>query len=130
LLDQFVHKSGTAAATPEEAAKPGFLDSLGFGDKFKEAGINMNGLTKGLIGIAGPMLLARLLSGGLSRGRRGGALGGGMGGSLGGLLGGLGGMGGGMGRAGGMGGLGSLIGMLSGGRGYRGIGGMRNRILP
>jgi uncharacterized tellurite resistance protein B-like protein len=114
LLDQFVHKTNATAVAPEEATKPGFLDSLGFGDKFRNAGINMNGLTRGLIGIAGPMLLAKLLTGGLQRGgmaRRGGP----------------GGFGSSMGRGGS---LGSLIGMLSAGRGYRGLGQMRSRIFP
>lgn len=117
LLDEFVHTTNATAQTPENVSQPGFLDSLGLGEKFRSAGINMNGLTKGLIGIAGPMLLAKLLSGGLGRMR----------GNAGGLGGGLG-----TGRAGmgGFGGLGSLIGMLSGGRGYRGLGNMRSRIFP
>jgi uncharacterized tellurite resistance protein B-like protein len=98
LLDQFVQKTSTANVTPEQATKPGFLESLGLGDQFKNAGINMNGLTKGLLGIVGPMLLARMVTGGLQR-RSG--LGGGLG----------------MGRS--MGGFGSLISMLNNGRGYR-----------
>lgn len=118
LLDEFVHKTNEASQTPEQTAQPGFLDSLGFGEKFRNAGINMNGLTKGLIGIAGPMLLAKLLTGGLGRMSRGraGSIGGDLGTSRTGM--------------GGFGGLGSLIGMLSAGRGYRGLGNMRNRIFP
>ena len=96
LLDEFVQKTSNASVTPQQATNPGFLESLGFGDRFKSAGINMNGLTKGLLGIVGPMLLARMLSGG--RSRRSGM---------------------GMGRS--MGGFGSLISMLNNGRGYRGV---------
>src|SRR5688572_13953225 len=99
LLDQFVNKTSQVDVTPEEVSKPGFLSSLGFEDKFKKAGIDWKTVGKGLLGIAGPMILARMISG-----RRGGrnAL---AGGAIGSLLGGL-------GRSGG--GLGSLIGGLSG----------------
>jgi hypothetical protein len=65
----------------------------------------MNSLTKGLLTIAGPMILASLMN---RRGRSG-----------------LGGMN--MGRN--MGGLGSIISMLNGGRGYGGTGNLLSRIL-
>ena len=74
----------------------------------QEAGINPNSLFKGLISVAGPMILGSLLSRGMNR--RSGA---GMGGGL--MTGG--------------GGLGSLIGMLSGGRGFGGAGGLLGRML-
>jgi uncharacterized tellurite resistance protein B-like protein len=109
LLDQFVNKTAQAAPTPEQATKPGFLESLGLGDRFKSAGMNINGLTKGLLGIVGPMLLARMLTGGMQRRARV--------------------PGAGLGMPGGMGGFGSLIGALSGGRGYRGLGDMRPRLF-
>jgi hypothetical protein len=67
---------------------------------------------KGVLAIAAPMIIGRML-GGRSRGGLGGGLGGMLGGGLGGMLGGGGGLGG---MMGGGGGLGSLIGMLSGGR--------------
>ena len=108
LLDQFAEKATTTDATPEEVASPGFLSSLGLKDKMQEAGINPNSLFKGLISVAGPMILGSLLSRGMNR--RGGA---GMGGGL--MTGG--------------GGLGSLIGMLSGGRGFGGAGGLLGRML-
>jgi hypothetical protein len=115
LLDQFANKTTAQGVTPEEATKPNFLSSLSLQDKMQQAGIDTGSLVKGFLGIAGPMLLAGMLSGGR---RRGGMLGGGM-------LGGGGMMGGGMMG----GGLGSLIGMLSGGRSYRSTGGLFGRIL-
>jgi len=117
LLDQFVKKASDANVQPEQIESAGFLDNLGFGDKFKSAGINSNGFLKGLIGIAGPMILAGLVSRGLG-GRRGGS-GGGFGGGLGNIL-----------RPGtGGGGLGSLTSILNGGRGFGNAGGLLGRVL-
>jgi uncharacterized tellurite resistance protein B-like protein len=133
LLDQFTNKAANAQVTPEEAKQPGFLSSLGLDDKLKNAGINGNNLLGGLLTIAAPLLLTRMVTNKLGRGsggmfgggrRRGGGMfgnqGGGMfgGGGLGGALGGN--MGG---------GLGSVISMFNGGRGYRNAGGMLGRIL-
>lgn len=117
LLDQFVKKTAEKEPTPEEISKPSFLSSLGLEDKFKNSGINIGSLGKSLLGIAGPMILAGLVSKGL-RGRGGMGGGGGLNpfGNRGG--GGLGG-----------GGLGSLISSLSGGRGYSSSGGFLKRIL-
>jgi hypothetical protein len=113
LLDQFVNKTTERQPDPEEVTRPGFFDSLGFKDKFQNAGINVNSLSRGLLSIVGPMVLARMVTGGL-RGRR-------VGGSpfnanrlpvpSGGR---------------GFGGLGSLFSILNGGRSYRGMG----SILP
>lgn len=114
LLDQFVKKTSTTEATPEQVKEPGFLDQLGLGDKMKSAGINTGSLLRTVIGVAGPLLLANMFrrrSGGM--GNRGG---------LGGLAGGLGGMLGG-------GGIGSVIGMLNGGRGLGSTGGLLGRML-
>jgi uncharacterized tellurite resistance protein B-like protein len=125
LLDEFAQKTSNQdvqALASTDTTQPGFLSSLGLGGlegKFKNSGINMGSLTKGLLGIAGPMILGSLLSRGL-RGRSGG-----LGGLGGGLIGGLGGLGGG----GFGGGFGSLIGMLSGGRGFGRSGGLLGRIL-
>lgn len=124
LLDQFVKKTSDANVTPEQVKQPGFLDSLGLGDKMKSAGINTGSLMRTVIGVAGPLLLASMLT----RRRGGRGMGGGLAGGLGGMLGGgmLGGgmMGGGMG-----GGLGSVIGMLNGGRGMGRTGGLLGRML-
>lgn len=129
LLDEFAEKTSDTqvqanlASMPQDGAEQhGFLSSLGLGglqSKLQNSGINMGSLTKGLIGIAGPMILASLLN---RRGRGGGGLMGGLGGSGGGLGGMLGGLAG-------AGGLGSLIGMLSGGRGFGRSGGLLGRIF-
>jgi uncharacterized tellurite resistance protein B-like protein len=114
LLNEFTEKAATKDVPVEEKAKPSFLSSLGLSEKMKNAGINVNGLMKGLLGIAGPLILGRILSGAMRRRGRGNT----------GMLGNLGGM---FGRGGG---LGSLIGMLSGGRGFSNTGGLLGRILP
>lgn len=111
LLDQFAEKTTTANVTPQEAAHPNFLSSLGLQDKLQKAGINGNGLLKGLITFAAPMILTGLLSKGLA-GRRTSAKQSTAGGMF-----------------GGGGGLGSLIGMLSGGRGLGSAGGLLGKIL-
>jgi uncharacterized tellurite resistance protein B-like protein len=137
LLDQFVNKTANVQVEPEEVSKPGFLDSLGLADKFKSAGIDWSSVGKGLLGIAGPMVLGRMLS---RRGGSGNPLSGGLGSLLGGAQssGGLGSMfgqssgGGGLGSMFGRssgGGLGSLISSLSGGRGYSNSGGLLSRVL-
>jgi uncharacterized tellurite resistance protein B-like protein len=117
--------------------------SGGMGDMLKNAGIPADGLMKGVLAVAAPLLIASILRGGS---RRGGMMGGmgGMGGGLlgGGLLGGLLGsvMSGGMNRGGMMGGgmgsgglgsvLGGLGGLFGGGRGgMMGGGGMGGSIL-
>jgi uncharacterized tellurite resistance protein B-like protein len=74
LLDQFVKKTAEVKAEPEQMQQQGFLGSLGLEEKFKNAGINFGSLTKGLLGIAGPMILAGLVSRGMG-GRRSGGLG-------------------------------------------------------
>jgi len=122
-LHQFVTKTAESGQNPEEITKQGFFDSLGLDNVFKNSG-----LTKNILGVAGPMLLGALLSRGLS-GRHGG--GGGLGGMLGGAGGMLGGAGGMLGGAGGMlnSGLGGLLSMLSGGRGFSNSGGLLSGIF-
>ena len=126
LLDEFTKKAveeapkHAEAIQSEQTTSGNFLDSLGFGDKLKAAGINSNSLLKGALGIIGPIILVKMLSGGRRRGG-GGMLGGLPGGNRGtmtggGLLGGL--LGGGL--------LGSLFGA---GRGFNGAGGLLGRIL-
>ena len=107
LLDQFVKKTAETNVQPEEIQKPGFLSALGFDQKFKNSGINIGSLTKGLLGIAGPFILAKMLSG---RGRSASTNP--------------------LARSMGMGcGLGSIISMLSGGRGIGGVGNLLGRLL-
>lgn len=122
VLDQFVQKAGTSA--PEQASSPDFLSSSGLKDKLQSAGINGNSLLKGLISIAGPMILAKMMSGGSGRNRGGGMFGGG-----GGMFGGGGGMFGGSGGMFGSGGLGSIISMINGGRGVGSAGGLFSKIF-
>lgn len=119
-INQFVHKASSAEVSAEQIEQKG-VGSLGMEDKFQKAGLNLGSITKGLLGIAGPMILASLVNRGLG-GRRGGGLLGGLpgGGGMGGMLGGGGGMGG---------GLGSLIGMFNGGRGMRSTGGLLGRMF-
>jgi uncharacterized tellurite resistance protein B-like protein len=126
LLDKFSKQTvETAAAEPSQQTAPTQQNFFGggLGDQLQKAGISSSGLMKGVLAIAAPMLLGRMLSGGM--GRRGGM--GGFGGGMGGF---------GMGRGGGLGGmmmgggLGSLIGMLGGGRSnMRSTGGLLGRVL-
>lgn len=124
LLDHFTDKAREAVSTNapnEETEKTNsndFLSSLGLKDKLQSAGINGSGLLKGLLGIAAPMVLARMVTGGLNRGGyNGGMFGGG-----GGLFGGGGGMFGG-------GGLGSIFSILGGRGGFGRSGGLLSRIF-
>jgi uncharacterized tellurite resistance protein B-like protein len=115
LLNEFTEKAAATDVPPEEKTEPSFLSSLGLQEKMKSAGINSNGLLKGLLGFAGPFVLGSIVSRVLRR--RGNSRFGNMGGFLGntGMMGG--------------GGLGSLIGMFSGGRGFRNTGGLFGRLF-
>ena len=108
LLDQFVKKTAEVNPEPEEVAKPNFLSKLGLDQKFQKSGINVSSLTKGLLGIAGPLILANLMRGRKNRG---------VGSTLNPF------------STGGGGGLGSIISMLSGGRGFSRTGNMFNRVF-
>ena len=117
----------SASANPETVAQDP-QSMLGIGelqDKLKGMGINGGSLVKGLLAVAAPLILSKIM------GRRSGAgasRGGGIGDVLGGMMGGSGGgLGGMMGGSGG--GLGSLIGMLSGGRGMGGLGGLVGKMF-
>lgn len=63
LLDQFVDKAAESQKNPDEVRQPAFFDSVGLKDKFESAGINIGSLGKGLLGMLGPMVLGRMLSG-------------------------------------------------------------------
>ena len=108
LLDQFVKKTAGVKPAAEEVTQPSFLSKLGLDEKLKKSGININSLTKGLLSVAGPIILANLVTGRRNRG---------MNSSLNPF---------GMGRTGG---LGSIISMLSGGRGFSRTGNMFNRVF-
>lgn len=110
LLDQLAEKTSAGGISPEQTQGSDFLSSLGLGDKLKQAGINGGGLLKGLVSIAAPIIISRMMNKNRSAGNAGAT------GGLGGLL-------------GGGGGLGSLIGMLSGGKGMGSAGGLLGRIF-
>jgi uncharacterized tellurite resistance protein B-like protein len=119
VLDEFVSKAATKNAEPEQVSQPGFMESLGLKKNFADAGLNINSMGRGLMGILGPLVLggiaAKALGG--NRGFGGRSMGGGLGGMLGG------------GMMGGMGGLGSLMNGINRSRNNRSLGGMLGRIL-
>jgi hypothetical protein len=120
LLDEFVSKAATKDVEPEQMSRPGFIESLGLKKNFSDAGMNIGGMGRGLMGILGPMVLGGLAAKALggNRGFGGRSMGGGM---LGGMLGG--------GMMGGMGGLGSLISGINRSRNNRSLGGMLGRVI-
>ena len=134
VLNQFTNSAVQQAPkhadslSSSQTSPNSFLDSLGFGDKLKNAGINSDALLKGALGIIGPIVLMKMMSGGRRRSMDGG------GGLLGGILGSGGGM---LGGGGGGGLLGSLLGsgggllggLLGGGRGFGSAGGMLGRMF-
>ena len=75
-INQFVQKASTAEG--DEVQQQGLF---GMEEKFQKAGLNIGSITKGLLSIAGPMILGSLVSRGLGgRGQGGGLLGGMLGG--------------------------------------------------
>lgn len=83
----------------------GLLSNLGLNQKLQNSGINVQSLVKGLISIAGPLLLGKMLNKNM-HGRNSSGFGAGM-----------------------PGGLGSLIGSLSGGKSFSGMGGFLSGLL-
>ena len=67
LLDQFVTRATESKSDPGEVRKPSFFESLGLKDKFESSGMNVNSLSKGLLGMLGPMVLGKMITGGLQR---------------------------------------------------------------
>ncbi len=108
LLDQFVKKTAGTQPEPEEITRPGFLSKLGLDQKFKNSGINLGSLTKGLLGVAGPLILANLVRNRFNRAGTSSAN------PL---------------NVPGGGGLNSIISMLSGGRGFSKTGNLFNRLF-
>lgn len=121
-INQFVNKTADAEVRQQATSEPqGFLESIGMNNQFNNAGMNFGNISKGLLGMLGPILLGKLMG----RNTGGGS---GLGGLLGGLTG-RGGLGGMLGGSGSGGGLGSLISMLNGGKGMGNIGGMLGRMF-
>ena len=65
VLDQFVNKAATEDRTPEELARPDYLQSTGMEQKFSNAGFDMASAGKSLFGFLGPVLLGSLAGGAL-----------------------------------------------------------------
>ncbi|OON70854.1 TerB family tellurite resistance protein [Hymenobacter sp. CRA2] len=116
-IENVVHQTQQAQAQQPEQAPQGLMDSLG--DKLRSVGIPPQAALGGLLAVAAPMVLSRVMGG-----NRGGGLGsmmggGGLGGGLGSVLGGGSSMGGGLGGLlGGVLGSGVLGSMMGGGGGY------------
>lgn len=113
LLNQFTDQAANAQVSPEDVKKPGFLSSLGIEDKMKSAGINTGGFLKSLLTIAAPMILTKMITGGIRRNRTASSGGGMFGNSRGGIG----------------GGIGSVISMLNGGRGFGNAGGLLGKLF-
>ncbi len=97
LLSQLAEKTNTTGTTAEQASSEGFLSSLG--DKLKASGIDGGSLLKGLVSIAAPLIISKMMNKNTNATNTTASTGGG-------LLGG--------------GGLGSLFNLLSGGKGLSG----------
>jgi uncharacterized tellurite resistance protein B-like protein len=124
-LDQLVNKAAADGRSPEEFARPDYLQSTGMEQKFSNAGFDMGSIGKSLFGFLGPVLLGSLAGGALGKTTGSGAFGGLGGALLGGLL-------QGRSKAGGMGspgGLGSLISGLNTSRNNQSMGGLLGRLL-
>ncbi|PVY42984.1 TerB family tellurite resistance protein [Pontibacter virosus] len=126
LLEQFVDKADEAQKQGEDPSSQAFMNKNGFGDMFKNVGISPQ-MVQGILGIAAPIVLARMMSGGRRRGGMMGGMGGMGGGLLGGLLGGMmtgrgGLMGGGRRSTSGLGSMASVLGGLNGHSRYGGMG--------
>ncbi|MEO5892056.1 MAG: TerB family tellurite resistance protein [Ferruginibacter sp.] len=106
LLDQVAQNAHTTSNNSEQVSANGLLGSLG--DKLKASGIDGGGLLKGLVSIAAPLIISKMMNRNNSNTNAGNT-------GLGGLLGG--------------GGLGSLFSMLSGGKGMSGAGGLLGKIF-
>jgi uncharacterized tellurite resistance protein B-like protein len=125
VLDQFVNKAATEQRTPEELARPDYLQSTGMAQNFSNAGFDMASVGKGLFGFLGPILLGSLAGRALGGKKGGGALGGLGGALLGGVLqGGTNTVGRGL-----PGGLGSLISGLNTSRNNQSLGGLLGKLL-
>src|SRR4051812_31370402 len=62
LLDEFAEKATTTNTSSEKIADPNFLSSSGLKSKMQNAGISSNGLLKGLLGVAAPLILGSMMS--------------------------------------------------------------------
>ena len=109
-INQFVQKTSTANVTAQQVQQPGFLSSLGLEEKFRKAGLDMGSLTKGLLGMQGPMILADLVRRGFSGNKSTTATGVTQGGER-------------------PGGFGSLISTITGGKGLKSAGSLLGKLF-
>ncbi|GAB2945888.1 hypothetical protein GCM10027048_08720 [Hymenobacter coalescens] len=113
-IENVVAQTQQAQAQQPEQAPQGLMDSLG--DKLRSVGIPPQAALTGLLAVAAPMVLSRVMGG--NRGGMGGMMsGGGLGGMMGGGGAGMGGLGGLLGGLMGSGALGGLMGAMGGGGG-------------
>src|SRR5688500_16696810 len=68
FLDQFVKKTSQAENPQQQINQPEFLASSGLTQSAKSSGIDIGSLTKGFLGVVGPLVLAGIASRGM-RGR-------------------------------------------------------------
>ena len=106
LLSQLAEKTNATGTTGEQLSAPGFLSSLG--DKLKASGIDGGSLLKGLVSIAAPLIISKMMNKNTTATNTTASTGSG-------LLGG--------------GGLGSLFNMLSGGKGIGGATGLISKLF-
>ena len=131
-LNTLVNTSQSTEAENEEPVDQSFLEKNGLSGILKNANIPTSSILKGLMGIAAPFIIGKLLRG-RSNGNNQMASGGGLLGSIlgsgvgGGLLGSL--LGGNQRNGTTTGGLGSIFSNLSGNRGYGGLGSILKNIL-
>lgn len=119
VLSNVVEKSNALVTTREEATDQGFFEKNGFTEMLNKANIPIDSIVKGLLGLAAPFILSKMVN---RRSLSGTPVAGGLGGGLGGtLLGAL--------QGGRIGGLGSILGNLSGGRKYSSLGSVLKRAI-
>ena len=109
LLDQLAEKASAAGTTTEQVQEPEFLASLG--EKLKSNGIDAGGLLKGLVSIAAPLIISKMMNNKQTANAGSASDGGGLSGLLNG------------------GGLGSLFSMLSGGKGIGSATGLISKLF-
>ncbi|WP_018342820.1 TerB family tellurite resistance protein [Cytophaga aurantiaca] len=119
VLNNLVEKSSALVTIPEEANDKGFFEKHGFSNMLEKANIPINSIVKGLIGVAVPFILSKMVN---RRAQSGSISGGGLGGGLGGTL--LGAF-----QGGRIGGLGSILANLNGNKPYNGLGSILKRAI-
>jgi uncharacterized tellurite resistance protein B-like protein len=119
VLSSVLEKSNAVVTSPEDGTDEGFFERSGFTQMLSNANIPITSLVKGLLGLAAPFILSKMVSNKAQSGSlETGGLGGGLGGTL---LGNL--------QGGRIGGLGSILANLSGEKEYGGFGSILKRAI-